>query len=402
MIIYDQTALAGSGILFHACGSALYDFRAVIPALFSACLTAIIANVPEVLEWFQPRVVNGNVVFSSIQFLVSLMVVNRVREAGSRFNATQQVYLQFCSTLVGLAALVTSAIDTSKKELTPEGIQFRTRFLRWIRAFHVLAVEEFQGYESPKYRMGTLLFTEEILLFDEIRKPTRVFTWISEGLMKERSMFGIDGAVDSTIWRLVDQSYAHYTNTRRMASQIYPFPLAQSALMCCILFSMLSPFAFGTMLPNSVFLAPCVNFASVWLTFSFNLAAEMLEWPFDGGSNNLPMKFYTIRFIHDISTIEFSSVAPIITKNVETLMPEFDENVDFVVPEMRPSQTKKDIRDWLERAQFDTLKSSGKRQELRHRLKPMTKATRMAAEQEDILAEGITELRAKGVFKEIR
>ena len=395
MIIYDHARLCGWGILFHYIGSSLLNYKSYVPAALSAILAGFIANDATLQDWFYPRIENGNAVFNSIQFLVSLIVVNRVREASQRFNSTVESYIQFYNTLVSLALMVTACIDNTMEEHTPQSIKFRMRFLRWIRALHVLAVEEFQGYESPKYRMGTLLVTEEILLFKEKRKPTRLMHWLYDGWMKERSRFAPESPVDTNIWRLLGESYATYSNTRRMSSQMYAFPLAQSSLVCCIAYGMLSPFAFGTILPDSLFLAPCVAFVSVWLTFAFNLAAEMLEWPFDGRQNNMHMNYYSIRFIKDIGSIEFGTIAPMNSCEIHELIPEMGE-VDYDLPQSRPYPTKKDVREWLERAQKDDKEFSGQRRAIRHKLQPLHQTTRTKID--DILGDGVPELRAKGVF----
>jgi hypothetical protein len=43
-------------------------------------------------------------------------------------------------------------------------------------------MEELQGYETPKNRMGTLEFTEEIKLFRDNRRAARVFRWLIRGM----------------------------------------------------------------------------------------------------------------------------------------------------------------------------------------------------------------------------
>jgi hypothetical protein len=117
MIIYDQTRMAGWDIIFHVTGSALFNYKAYVPALLSALAAGIISNVPGALAYYAPRVLNGSVVFNSIQFLVSLIVVNRVREAGTRFNATQEAYVKFSANLMNIAMLVAAAIDNSRMKM---------------------------------------------------------------------------------------------------------------------------------------------------------------------------------------------------------------------------------------------------------------------------------------------
>ncbi|KAH9249551.1 hypothetical protein BASA81_012724 [Batrachochytrium salamandrivorans] len=397
MIVYDHTRFHGWGLLLHASGSALFNPRSVIPALLSAGLAALFANYEPIQTWLGPRMVNGAVVFSGIQFLVSLIVVNRVREASTRFHATHESYGRLNFTLQRLAVFFTSCIDSSDNlEKYPEEMYlFRLRFLRWIRAIHVLALEEFQGFETPKYRMGTLLFTEEIVLFRESRRAARVIRWLSRGYAKNRLYMAPSIAADMRMQGLIDEVNAAYGATLVVSNEIYPFPLAQAALFCVVAYAFWSPLAFGIMLPNSYFLAPLICFTSVWISFGANLSGQLLEWPFDGKANDLPLKYYSVRFVKEIAEVEFGIDAPLVNVPFAKLFAGADfTNCDYVVPKERNNLSgRRNTREWLQRATRDLDEVAQNRKRLRHRLKSV------GPKHEYDTGISMSEIRASGKFK---
>ncbi|KAH9258428.1 hypothetical protein BASA81_003477 [Batrachochytrium salamandrivorans] len=307
MIIYSPHGFHGWSVLFHVTGSALFNVRSFVPALISALITALVANYEPIQTWLGPRMLNGNVIFSGIQFLVSLIVVNRLRDSSFRFSATHAAYGKFSFSLQRLAMFVTCTVDASANaDKFPEELAWlRMRFLRWTRAIHVLAMEEFRGFETPKFRMGTLLFTEEIILFREHRRAARVFRWLSKGYNKHKNLLASSPSTEMKMLALIDEVGVHYGAVSMLADEVYPFPLAQAALVCVVAYGFWSPLAFGVILPNSYVLAPLVCFTSVWISYGCNLAAQLLEWPFDGKANDLPLKYYSIRFVKEIAEIEF-------------------------------------------------------------------------------------------------
>ncbi|KAH9249558.1 hypothetical protein BASA81_012731 [Batrachochytrium salamandrivorans] len=400
MIVHDYALFHGWGALLHVSGSALYNYQSIVPALFSAGLAALIANCEPVYAWLNERVVSGTVVFSGIQFLVSLIVVNRVWEASIRFAATQESYGRLNSCLQRLALFFTCAMEDSENmKKKPEEMNFlRMRFLRWIRAIHVLALEEFQGFETPKYRMGTLSFTEEIVLFRESRRTFMVIRWLVRGYTMHRLLIAPSISTDIKMQGLLDELGACYANTVVISNGIYPFPLAQTCLMTVLVYALWSPLAFGIMLPNSYFLAPLICFTSVWLSVGANLAAQMLEWPFDGKANDLPLKYYSVRFVKEMGELEFGIDVPMVNLPLKRVLQseEPSDGVvhDYVIPTERNNLCgSHNTQDWLHRACKDMESGLKSRRKLRHTLKQVK--PRPYAD----TGISLSEIRASGIYR---
>ena len=69
VVCYDQTRKGGLDVVFHIVGSSLYSMRTLIPASLSCALTAVVANVPDVAAWFQPRVLESAAFFNALRWV---------------------------------------------------------------------------------------------------------------------------------------------------------------------------------------------------------------------------------------------------------------------------------------------------------------------------------------------
>lgn len=374
MIIHDHALYHGWLMLFHATGSALFHPHTMIPALLSGGLAALIANFDPIQTWVDERMTDGSVVLSGIQFLVSLIVVNRVREASIRFLAVQEAYGRFNYALQRLALFFTCAMnDSENMTKKPEEMnRLRVRILRWIRAVHILAHEEFQGVEIPKHRMGTLVFTEEILLHNESRKASRVIRWLSRAYADHRSLIAPGIATDIKMQMLIDEVSNMYGQLLVLGNGIYPMPVAQTSYLSVVVYAVWSPLAFGVLLPHSWFLAPLICFTSVWIAFASNLAAQLLEWPFDGKENDLPLKYLEVRFVKEMLEIEFAADAPLVNVRFEKLLGDYDfSQCDYVVPRDRHNLLNEtsNTQECLQRAARDMEEGLQSRRKLKHRLR---------------------------------
>ena len=352
--------------------------------------------------------VSGSVIFSGIQFLVSLIVVNRIREASRRFYYTHETYGRFSFALLRLACFFTSEVDNSPNWATKfEDLKiFRIRFLRWIRAVHVLAMEECAGFETPKYRMGTLSYQEEVILFHDARKAMRVIRWLFRGYSRNKFLFSPGNPTDVKMQNMIDEVLLTYGNLMVVAHQIYPFPLAQGALISVIAYGFWSPLAFAIMLPHSYFLAPFICFTSVWLTYGVNLAAQYLEWPFDGDVNDLPFAYFSMRFIREMGEIEFGIDSPLVPINVDNLIPhQFQSEMkdEIVIPQQRPPLGGRgNTREWLDRAREDLQQVRMSRKKLRSRLLPVVSEKEGYAQWQEHSGQNMSQIRALGGFKNVQ
>ncbi|KAH9262453.1 hypothetical protein BASA82_000480 [Batrachochytrium salamandrivorans] len=338
MIVYDTYAYAGLKVFLHATGSSLFSLRSILPALASGLLAALVANYGPVQGWLGENVHKVGLTTLGVQFLISLMLVNRIQLANIQYRAAHKLSADFHYALLRLGTLMTGCLDTcANQAVCPlELQQFRTKYLRWIRAMHILALEEFQGFESPEHRTGVLLFTEEIMLFRERRKAARVLRWLTRAYHKHRALIAPGTAIDGKMMGLLDDILLLYGATMMASNHIYPYPLAQLSFMCVVEFGIWLPLLLGVMMPQSYFLAPLLTFMAVWIAFSLNFAAQLLDWPFDGKANDLPLVHFGIRFMREMAKIEFGGDAPLLSHAVGKMLGDADfAEADYVVPIQR-------------------------------------------------------------------
>lgn len=388
----------GLGMLLHIAGSAAFDVRSILPALLSGLICALFTNYAPIQQWLAERIPSGTVVFSGLQFLISLCLVMRTRIAVMRFRNAHEAYGRFHFALLRLAILLSSNIDRSPNiEKNAKALdQYRGTIMRWIRAVQVLALEEFRGHTSPEYRLGILTFTEEIQLFSENRPAARVLRWMIRGYHKYLPLTAIPFGGDARTRNLLDEVFLTYHLTMLQTNQVYFFPFAQLAWMCVFTYGLYIPLAFAVMMPQSNALGPIVCFFSVWVTFAFNLTGHILEWPFGGQENDLPLAYFTMRFMEEMSEIEFNPHPTALSHTLEKLLGEYDfGGADYVVPVDRPIQDTnlRNTKTWVQQTLHELDLGAETRRRIRQNSNTIATTTNTKKQP------FISEIRARGQVK---
>jgi len=301
MIIYDARKLAGYDVFLHHIGSALYSPHSVPMALISGGLGALFANVSRVTDWLQVHILQGSAYFGAVSFIVGFVVVYRAQIAFQRYAEAQSQYFSMASKLHDIVSFYNAFLLGDDKVTAC----LRNTILRWCRAYHELAIEEFQGIEFTMNDRTNLRKEEVELLARDRKRPIQISAWLLRLTMENRDRFKAGDAILSRVLQIITNTNLFYNQTRRIAETPFVFPIVQITSMMIHMWAFLTPLMIGSFFPMSNAIAAAVSGGSTWILFAVNESAAQLEQPFEPSSNNLPVAYYTIAFDDDVSAVKY-------------------------------------------------------------------------------------------------
>mmetsp|Transcript_11598 Transcript_11598/g.22820 ORF Transcript_11598/g.22820 Transcript_11598/m.22820 type:complete len:796 (-) Transcript_11598:1754-4141(-) len=304
MIVYDSRKLGGYDIFLHQAGSALFSWRSMPIAAASAIIATIFAYLTPLRDWLGLHVLQSTSYFGSISFIVGFTVVYRAQIAYSRYAEAQLAYFNMASKMHDFVSFLNSFLldDTEHVQVLRETI------IRWCRAYHELALEEFQGIDFALHHRVNLNQEEVELLARDRKRPIQVASWMHRLIMENREAFRAGDAILSRAFQVQTNANMYFNNARRISETPFPFPFVQLTSMMIHTWAILTPIIMASFFPTSYVLAGAIAGASTWILVAVNETAAQLELPFEPSVNNLPTVYYTVAFDDDMSSIQYMEV----------------------------------------------------------------------------------------------
>ncbi|GBG25175.1 Hypothetical Protein FCC1311_013922 [Hondaea fermentalgiana] len=321
MIVYDLSA-GGLLTLLHGTGSPLTKVSTVVPALLSMTIAVCAAEVKPFNAWLQTHIASSRVYFGAFAFLVGFVVVYRSQMAVKRFQIAQQNYGLMASRLTQLAIAIKCFSKTTGEDGAPCNTRLgrRQTVFRWIRLYHKVSIGRFLGKTLPDIisRGDDNLCTADE--FDVIL-PTRyrsdiVMSWIEQVVLMYPDLFVAPPPLLSRIFSLADETNKYFHICANIAESPFPFPYLVITVLAVHFWLLATPVIIGGFLPGAGSLAAVLAFVSTWVLCSVNVAASMLENPFDGRCNDLPLRYLEHVFATDLDAIEFADLPRSLTRDL--------------------------------------------------------------------------------------
>ena len=189
----------------------------------------------------------------------------------------------------------------------------RSTIIRWCRAYHNLALEDFQGVgfttcktnQNPSLRRPDLT-DEEVEILQRCRKRNiQISSWVFRIVCENRDMFKCGDAILSRAFQIISEANVFFNESRRVVETPFPFPFVQLTQIMIYTWALIMPIIVGTFFPRSYFLAFLIAGSSTWILFAVNEVAAILENPWEEASNNLPALYYTVAFEDDVGSVKF-------------------------------------------------------------------------------------------------
>mmetsp|Transcript_19963 Transcript_19963/g.32905 ORF Transcript_19963/g.32905 Transcript_19963/m.32905 type:complete len:694 (+) Transcript_19963:285-2366(+) len=303
MIVYDARKLGGYDIFMHWMGSSLFNRHSFPHAVLSGLFSMLFAYEKDMVFWFKDgHFTQATAYFGGISFIVGFVVVYRSQISYTRYSQAQEAYFDMASKLHDFISFMNAFLTGDDEETQI----LRNTLIRWTRAYHSLAIEEFQGIEFGSTFERVNLSQEEIdLLARDRKRQIQISSWMHRLIMENRSKFVVGDAILSRAFQISTQANLYFNNARRISETPFPFPFVQLTGMMIHMWSILTPIVVGAFFPESFGFSFFVTFASTWILFAVNETAAQLEMPFEETSNNLPLVYYSISFEDDMSAIKY-------------------------------------------------------------------------------------------------
>jgi len=301
MIVFDARKLGGYDVYLHWKGSALFNWHSLPHALFSGILAVVISNFVAT-GWLHTTFIQSNAYFGGISFVTGFVVVYRAQIAYQRYDEAQRMYFQMVSKLTDFVGFLNAFIPRDNET----DAKLLLTFLRWARAYHELAIEEFQGVEFQGSISRNNLTDEEVQLLARDRKrPLQLSLWMQRLIIERRDRFHCGDAILSRAYQVCSDANFFYASTRRIAESCFPFPFVQLTSAMIHIWMLLTPVVVGTFFPKTILLSFLIAMSSTLTLFAVNELAAILENPWEESINNLPAVYYTIAFDDDMSSIQY-------------------------------------------------------------------------------------------------
>ncbi|GBG24169.1 Alpha-1,3-fucosyltransferase fut-1 [Hondaea fermentalgiana] len=231
-------------------------------------------------------------------------VVYRSQIAYERYAAAQLAYFNMASKMHDFISFTNAfLLDNDERTLV-----IRDTLVRWARAYHELALDEFQGTEFIPLDRANLTPEEIELLMRDRKRPIQVSSWMHRLIMENRKCFKAGDAILSRAFQIQTNANMYFNNVRRIAETPFPFPFVQLTSVMIHIWAILTPIVTAAFFPQSYILAGAIAGASTWILFGVNETAAQLELPFEPSANNLPVVYYTVAFDDDMSAVQYMQV----------------------------------------------------------------------------------------------
>lgn len=310
--MYDLYA-GGVTVLFYGAGSPLVRPSTLVPALISAAIAICASHIESFNSWLQTHIASSRVYFGAFSFLVSFVVVYRSQLAVKRFQIAQRNYGLMASRLTQLAIAIKCfcRLTNDDGEFCKTRIGRRQTMFRWIRLYHKVSIGRFLGKPLEDFITcgdDNLCTDDEydILLYTRYRSDM-VMSWIEQVVTIYPDMFPAPPPMVARIFALADETNKYFHICANIAESPFPYPYLVITVLVVHFWLFATPLIIGGFLPNAAEMSGIFAFMSTWVLCSINVAASMLENPFDGHHNHLPLRYLEHVFATDMDALEYSN-----------------------------------------------------------------------------------------------
>lgn len=229
MIVFDARKLGGYDVFLHHMGSALFNPHSLPMAVLSGAMALGLSYSDDALAWLGGSILQSTSYFGGISFIVGFTVVYRAQIAYQRYDQAQESYFGMASKLHDFVSMCSAFLVDADSDAQTRCV--RGTIIRWARAYHELALEEFQGIDFGLHDRENLS-TEEVQLLARDRKRTiQISSWMQRIVVDARSHFKAGDAIVSRAFQVLSEANLHHNNTRRVAET--PFVSFAAFAYCC-------------------------------------------------------------------------------------------------------------------------------------------------------------------------
>jgi len=277
-------------LLFRLRGSVIP--RAALFALPSAALSVLMHYRLGTLSSVPANAGNVNAVWSSVTFVLGVLLVFRTNQAYARYweGATllMQVrgeWLNASSSLVAFCSVV--------PEMTAEVAKFQHQLVRLMSLLYCGALQQVSFVKDDSMEVIDMAGLDESSLFFLVESEERcdvILQWIRRLIVLNMSsgVIPVPPPILTRVFQELSRGLVAAKDVQKIAEFPFPFPYTQLLLAMLVAETVLTPVMAANTIEHPAW-AGVVSFCAVLALWSINYIAGELEQPFGDGVNDLPI-----------------------------------------------------------------------------------------------------------------
>mmetsp|Transcript_85187 Transcript_85187/g.246297 ORF Transcript_85187/g.246297 Transcript_85187/m.246297 type:complete len:620 (-) Transcript_85187:255-2114(-) len=277
-------------LLFRLRGSVIP--RAALFALPSAALSVLMHYRLGTLSSVPANAGNVNAVWSSVTFVLGVLLVFRTNQAYARYweGATllMQVrgeWLNASSSLVAFCSVV--------PEMTAEVAKFQHQLVRLMSLLYCGALQQVSFVKDDSMEVIDMAGLDESSLFFLVESEERcdvILQWIRRLIVLNMSsgVIPVPPPILTRVFQELSRGLVAAKDVQKIAEFPFPFPYTQLILVMLVTQTLLTPIMAAAAGEDPIW-SSLVVFTSVLVQWSMNYTAAELEQPFGEDYNDLPI-----------------------------------------------------------------------------------------------------------------